>query len=135
MVVVSLQGNIVFTCKLEYRIRRTISRLRPVDPIGTDLHSIRHTRRPKQGTLHSSSNLIAGFNDFEIMDALLVKSSRGNYTCHTTSEYKYLCMVFTGPIDRKRYLETYGKRRKSEPEEWKKAHEIRRKQGSAVKGD
>ena len=76
--------------ELPDRICGAVARLRTLHPIRTYLDRPLIVASPEGMAHHSSPKLVPGFDDDEVVDALLVQGPRGDDSCDTAAENEHL---------------------------------------------
>ena len=67
---------------------RAVARLRTLHPVCTYLDRPLIVASPEGMAHHSSPKLVPGFDDDEVVDALLVKGPCGHDACYASAEYE-----------------------------------------------
>ena len=74
--------------ELPDRICGAVARLRTLHPIRTYLDRPLIVASPEGMAHHSAPKLVPGFDDDEVVDALLVKGPCGHDACYASAEYE-----------------------------------------------
>jgi len=101
-------GDVILATKHEDRVRRSVSFLRPLDPIRAKLDRKLAPRRAERGAVHAATELVARLDYDKVRDAFVRQLACGNNARHPAAEDEHL---FAGRARTRGRRRCWGRRR------------------------